>query len=427
MTAVDAKGKSLRVGATAKVALSGKHVKVNGTAMTSPVTLRSSGALKYGSTRYEGEMLFVRIGSGLTVVNKLDVEKYLCGVIKMEANPAWPAESLKAQVIISRTFTLSHLGQHRSKGFDLTATPSSQVYRGLNAQDPRVDRVIAATKGMVLVYGGQLARTFFHSDSGGATANVADVWGSPIPYLTGVEDPFPSESKYASWQVRLTGAEIARALAKKGHRVGTVQSLAIVERDKSGRPKTLEVRGTAATVRISTSQFRNLVGPERLRSTFFELGGAMPTLLHSASLPPAPAVKPTSSVQYDTTPLTGSQEKQLDAMVDQGKFSSAELIDMLVHPERRSHYLKKASGEAVSAAPAPVPAPAAVPLPVTKAVQPQRVSEARAQNGAFTFSGRGNGHGVGLSQWGAKAMADRGWSVEQILGHYYPGTRLEKR
>ena len=45
--------------------------------------------------------------------------------------------------------------------------------------------------------------------------------------------------------------------------------------------------------------------------------------------------------------------------------------------------------------------------------------------GAFAFTTRGYGHGVGLSQWGAKAMAEQGKSWIEILAHYFPGTTLE--
>ena len=47
-----------------------------------------------------------------------------------------------------------------------------------------------------------------------------------------------------------------------------------------------------------------------------------------------------------------------------------------------------------------------------------------AQDGVVRFEGRGWGHGVGLSQFGAKGMADRGYAYPQILEHYYPGTAL---
>jgi len=44
----------------------------------------------------------------------------------------------------------------------------------------------------------------------------------------------------------------------------------------------------------------------------------------------------------------------------------------------------------------------------------------------FNFKGKGSGHGVGLSQWGAKGMAENGYSYKDILGHYYPGVAIEK-
>ena len=47
-------------------------------------------------------------------------------------------------------------------------------------------------------------------------------------------------------------------------------------------------------------------------------------------------------------------------------------------------------------------------------------------NGNVQFAGRGFGHGLGLSQWGAKYLAESGFTHEQILFHYYPGARLAK-
>ena len=46
------------------------------------------------------------------------------------------------------------------------------------------------------------------------------------------------------------------------------------------------------------------------------------------------------------------------------------------------------------------------------------------EGGEAVFSGRGMGHGVGLCQWGAEEMAEKGYNFEAILSHYYPGTGL---
>ena len=48
----------------------------------------------------------------------------------------------------------------------------------------------------------------------------------------------------------------------------------------------------------------------------------------------------------------------------------------------------------------------------------------RYQDGSFLITTKGYGHGVGLSQWGAKSLAEQGWTYEAILTHYFPGTQL---
>lgn len=64
----------------------------------------------------------------------------------MEVNPSWEMEALKAQAIVARTYALRNRGKHRSQGFDLCALPHCQVYRGINAEDPRINKAIASTK-----------------------------------------------------------------------------------------------------------------------------------------------------------------------------------------------------------------------------------------------------------------------------------------
>ncbi len=110
----------------------------------------------------------------------------------MEINPAWPMEAVKAQAIVSRTYALRSMRQNNGKnGFDLRDSVLSQVYRGINAEDKRADQAISATRGIVVFHGGNLAFTPFHSDSGGATADVTAVWGGSMPYLRGVNEPIP--------------------------------------------------------------------------------------------------------------------------------------------------------------------------------------------------------------------------------------------
>ncbi len=47
------------------------------------------------------------------------------------------------------------------------------------------------------------------------------------------------------------------------------------------------------------------------------------------------------------------------------------------------------------------------------------------EGASVTFTGLGFGHGIGMSQWGAKQMADLGYDYEAILKHYFPGTSIK--
>jgi stage II sporulation protein D len=116
-------------------------------------------------------------------------------------------------------------------------------------------------------------------------------------------------------------------------------------------------------------------------------------------------------------------------MIKAGVFTPKELIDMLSYPEKRGEYIKigyermneSAPANGTPAIPEPPATPPPAPAPVPAPAAPQT-----AQTGAFVFSGRGWGHGVGLSQWGAKAMAENGMKCGEILGHYFPGTKISK-
>ena len=114
-------------------------------------------------------------------------------------------------------------------------------------------------------------------------------------------------------------------------------------------------------------------------------------------------------------------------MTSDGIFTSAELMDMLVNPEKRKGYLY--IGIQRSSAPKPKKEPA-VALPKTMpdasmpALKPSEIIP--EENGYFVFHGKGWGHGVGLSQWGAMAMAKAGWTAERILEYYYPGTVVKR-
>ncbi len=424
----------------------GNVVVINGKNFSSPVTVSSSAPLTFAKSNYEGEILLIASGGRLTVVNRLDMEKYLRGVVSTEISPKWAHEVLKAQAIISRTFANVQMGRHNSAGFDVCSSDHCQVYKGMSVYSDTTDRAISQTRDRVLTYKGQLAQTYFCSDSGGATANIADVWGKPIPYLTVRREPFPSASPNATWQATLSASEIQSALAKKGKGVGNLRGISISQRDAAGRAIALTFEGSAGKTTMTSSNFRTLVGGTKLRSTFFDFSPSSGASVKNVEPEPTPAPTPKKTPQppthaprkksskklNDNSPLSPEEKENLQILFEQRRFPVNQRLELIGDPARARAVLRRygfAEGDEEPVQqyePAPQPAPA--PRKTTHSSAPARgASSANLSRGSVTFYGRGWGHGVGMSQWGAKAMADHGWSVEKILEFYYPGTSIQKR
>jgi SpoIID/LytB domain protein len=156
------------------------------------------------------------------------------------------------------------LATRRTGAFDLYPDTRSQVYLGIEHEKPSTNAAVNATAGQVVLYGGEVAKTFFFSTSGGRTASAEDVWGEPVPYLVSVADPYDSISPHHDWgPLVFTGAKLAKVLKLKG-RVVDLQP----ELNSSGRIKVLNVVGTKSTLAVPGADLRRRLG---LRSTWFSV------------------------------------------------------------------------------------------------------------------------------------------------------------
>jgi SpoIID/LytB domain protein len=164
--------------------------------------------------------------------------------------------------VVARSYALA---TRRTGAFDLYPDTRSQVYLGIEHEKPSTNAAVDATAGQVVLYQGEVAKTYFFSTSGGRTASAEDVWGDPVPYLVSVSDPYDSISPYHNWgPFAYTGTKLARMLKLKG-RVTDLQP----EVNSSGRIKTLTVVGTKGTVTIAGNELRRRLG---VRSTWFNVG-----------------------------------------------------------------------------------------------------------------------------------------------------------
>jgi stage II sporulation protein D len=155
------------------------------------VRLSPSGELTIlaGKGRYRGRVEILPNRQGrLSVVNTLDLETYLRGVVPKEMG-AWefPAlEALKAQAVAARTYAFVNLGKRAKEGFDLVDTVADQVYGGRDGEQALTDRAVAETTGLIATYGGKPIQALFMANAGGATVDNTFVFGNTTPYLKGV-------------------------------------------------------------------------------------------------------------------------------------------------------------------------------------------------------------------------------------------------
>ena len=246
---------------------------VDGSVVGQTLLLRmDSGLLEFGGRRYRGALRLSATPEGIEVVNVLDIESYLRGVVPSEMAASWPLEALKAQAVAARSYTLTSLDP--AARYDLCATDECQVYKGVASEHPRSDAAIAATAGIVVSYQGATARTYYHADSGGVVASAAEVWGSWSPYLLARTDAQAS-TPHRRWQVRLDGDAIQRSLAAAGYDVGSVNGLRVVAISESGRVSELEVSGSRGQQVLRGARLSQLARGWGLKSMSFKVQGGL--------------------------------------------------------------------------------------------------------------------------------------------------------
>ncbi len=263
----DATGEQFELDARAYAFGTGFKINVDRTKprpLTGPLVFTSGTApLRLNGKRYRGSFEVAAEKGTLRVVNTLGLEAYLYGVVPDEVPHAWPAEALKAQAVVARSYALA---VRKSGPFDLYADTRSQVYNGLDAEEPQTNAAVNATAKQVLLYGGKVATTFFFSTSGGRTANVAHVWSSaPVPYLVSVPDPYDSASPHHAWgPYPFTAAKLAKTLRAKGPILDVRTAV-----NASARVDRVVAVTAQGETSMSGSDIRRSFG---LRSTWFRVG-----------------------------------------------------------------------------------------------------------------------------------------------------------
>ena len=272
-----------------------------------------------GALHVSGIVQLVRRGKSRLLVNRVDLEEYVKGVVPAEVNSTWHPEMLKVQAVATRTYALYQRMLNSTRDYDVVAGIQDQVYRGRQGIDARVTAAVESTRGLVVTYQGAPIYAAFSSTAAGMTEDAMTVWSKDLPYLKGVECPFDIESPYYQWRASVKIEALEKNLRQQGFSVGSISHVA---------PQSYSRAGRVATLRVIHSNGELVIRGEDLRR----------------------------AVGYTIVPST--------------QFTVQSIGQELV------------------------------------------------------LFGYGAGHAVGLCQWGAKELAELGYSFSSILSYYYPGTEL---
>jgi stage II sporulation protein D len=158
--------------------------------------------LSFNGRDYRGLFILRATRKGIVLVNVLNIEDYIKAVVPSELSPYnfRQIEAHKAQAVAARTYAFKNLGSNEDLGFDLCDTPSSQFYKGMNAEHPLSSEAVEQTRGEIATYKGKPIDALYTSTCGGMTENVEDVFMGPaLPYLRGTECVY---EKQKEWPVR---------------------------------------------------------------------------------------------------------------------------------------------------------------------------------------------------------------------------------
>ena len=332
--------------------------------------------------RYYGDFRYERIdGGNLTVVSLINMDDYINCVISQEMSKSWPVEALKAQAVCARTYAEIHQNKHKSYHFDLCGTTECQAYIGMARTDSVTETAARETAGVRLWYDGKLAETYYFSSSGGTTEDVRNVWGGSkaYPYLVGVEDPYELsvadeiEKAYGSrnyhYTITYTKAELAEILRKKGYQCSSIVDFRVSEFSPTGNVVTI-------TFLDSNGKSYSFSGEKYIRTMM----GA-PSFHYTVS----------GGGKYYINDK-GDHISSVNGVYAIGAGGVVEQIGLSEMP----CFITNVGG----------------------------VEQLAVPGDTFTITGAGWGHNVGMSQWGAYAMAKQGKTYDEILTFYFTGTEL---
>lgn len=360
---------------------------------------------------YRGILKVKFSSAGALVVNHVGIEDYLRGVVGSEMGSLSPAESLKAQTVIARTYAYSNRGKHGRDGADVCDSTHCQVYKGISSERESINTAVDGTRGIIMISDGKPIQTLYHASCGGMTSDNDKVFGgAACSYLRRVICPFCKAGLNYRWSRTLSLQELRTQLAKENIHFNYLFDIGYEAPALMDRVDKVIFNTDKGEFAVKGTTFRRLFD---LKSTTFTLGNrrnVKAIIAAAATVKTEPAEK-VRLVVANLTETASDGPPQLIIQTGRG----------LKRAKRPDEGWKTISCHL----PAGQPVDNAVSQIHGSRNEPLR-SAATGKIEQIEIFGRGYGHQVGLCQSGAIELGKRNWSYRQILPFYYSNVALRK-
>lgn len=435
------------------------HYAFNPAGQTVRIGPLSSGTIavaEKSGRQYRGVMELSVYNGRMAVVNELPLEQYLVSVVSSEMGDSWPLEALKAQAVAARTFAVR---QGVKYGIAHVSDSSlDQVYNGVGSEGANAKAAVEATAGEVMLAGSSPIEPYFSSNSGGMTGDPVEVWGQPIGYLKPTASPDEGAARnvpewlrvvLADGQVGYVRSDLARDTGERN-----MAGLPVYEANENGvnirsapyvndtsNPPIATARAGEPLVVLGKTAESNayawIRGPYKADALAKQLNAAIPGAVNGKLLTlqvskRGPSGRATE-LAANGAPITAAKPDQYRNALFGAPSTKFEIEETgrytVLGAGGRTRSIPESSGPlyaltgtsgAASVDAALLADPNLILLGGGGAVR------AATKDPQFILTGNGFGHGLGMSQWGARGLAEQGYDYKRILTYYYTGAAIVK-
>ena len=260
--------------AAGRVALAavGERIRWNGSRLLGDA-LDAAGApdLLVGNRKVTGRIRLLARNGELLAVAVVPLEAYVAAVVSREAAPRFHPEALAALAVAARTYAVAAAAKPRDPAYDVVATVEDQVFDGMDGVAAVFREAADRTRGLVVRYRGELARTVYHSTCGGRTEDAGSAWGKDVPYLRAQLCDDCADSPVYRWEYRMSEAEGRRVAKELGVPPGKDLRIAVTGRTPTGRASRVRISSRGVSRELQAAEFRKAAGYARVRSLKMEI------------------------------------------------------------------------------------------------------------------------------------------------------------